>query len=227
VEAGIAASASLQAEPPASRIDPGASLSPDNGEVPARETFFTAFDRLVGDTLPRDASLPARIAVRTLARGAPLFAAGAIDRRVHVVSSGFLTLRYQSPEGASWVKGFVPAQVPFACLACLDGAPAPFDAHAGTDCVVASLPADELERIAGDSLPWMRALRNAYRVYGQRKEQREMELLMLAPEARYARFLQEMPGIAAQLRQHEIASYIRVTPVSLSRIRRRMRVQGR
>lgn len=91
----------------------------------------------------------------------------------------------------------------------------------------ASLPADELERIAGDSLPWMRALRNADRAYGQRKEQREMELLMLALEARYARFLQEMPGIAAQLRQHEIASYIRVTPVSLSRIRRRMRVQGR
>ncbi|MNU09051.1 hypothetical protein D3C72_2554010 [compost metagenome] len=49
-----------------------------------------------------------------------------------------------------------------------------------------------------------------------------MELLTLSPEERYRRFLQQHPQIAAQVRQRDIASYVRVTPVALSRIKARI-----
>lgn len=197
------------------------SLSADNAGT-VRDAFYAAFERLADAALPRDGALDAAIRATRWAQGTPLFVAGDVDRRIHVVLDGFLTLRYDAPDGTCWVKSFVPPGVPFACVSCLDGMPAPFTACAGVDARVATVPFAALDRIADSSPPWQRAVRNAFKLYGQRKEKREMELLMLSPEARYLGFLRELPDIACRLKQHEIASYIRVTPVSLSRIRRRL-----
>ncbi len=196
------------------------SLSRDNARPNA--DCYAAFERLAGTTLPPDPDLDGSINIRALQRSTLLFAAGSVERRVHVVLRGFLTLKYVSPEGVSWVKGFVPPGIPFACVSCLDGEPAPFYAFAGTATTVASMPFQILEHLADESMGWQRALRNAFKLYGQRKEKREMELLMLSAGDRYLAFLKELPEIACRLKQHEIASYIRVTPVSLSRIRRRL-----
>jgi CRP-like cAMP-binding protein len=46
------------------------------------------------------------------------------------------------------------------------------------------------------------------------------------PEARYARLLEEQPLVAERVPQHYIATYLGVTPVSLSRIRARLRKKG-
>lgn len=70
------------------------------------------------------------------------------------------------------------------------------------------------------------AIANALKFYGQRKERREMELLTLSPEDRYIRFMHDNPELVAALRQSDIASYIRVTPVALSRIKSRLGKQG-
>lgn len=200
---------------------PGAlSLSRDNAK--ASEAFHAAFENLAHGPLPRDAGIGDSLSIRSLEEDALLFAAGSVDARVHVVLDGFLTLRYHSRDGSSWVKGFVPPAIPFACVSCLDGAAAPFSAHAGAPSLVASVAFRTLDGLADRSMPWQRAVRNAFKVYGQRKEKREMELLLMNAEDRYTRFLREMPEIACRLKQHEIASYIRVTPVSLSRIRRRL-----
>ena len=51
-----------------------------------------------------------------------------------------------------------------------------------------------------------------------------MDLLTLTPTERYLRFMTEHPNLAAVIRQREIASYVRVTPVALSRIKSRLKV---
>lgn len=198
-----------------------ASLSRDK-PLPAAEAYYLAFERLAGRTLSREPGLDQSIRIASLGEGQTLLVAGTVDSRIHVVLEGFLTLTYVSPDGISWVKGFVPPHLPFACVSCLDGMPAPFSASAGSSCKVASAPFPALDRVARDCVHWQRAISNAFKLYGQRKEKREMELLTRSAEERYTGFLQEMPEIARQLKQHEIASYVRVTPVSLSRIRRRL-----
>lgn len=55
------------------------------------------------------------------------------------------------------------------------------------------------------------------------KEERETSLLMDSAKQRYCRLLAEFPGIEDMLPQYHIASYLGVTPVSLSRIRRELR----
>jgi CRP-like cAMP-binding protein len=54
------------------------------------------------------------------------------------------------------------------------------------------------------------------------KEAREKELLLDSLETRYRRFLAEFPGLADRIPQYHIASYLGVTDVALSRIRRKI-----
>lgn len=52
------------------------------------------------------------------------------------------------------------------------------------------------------------------------KEKRERELLHLDADERYAIFLEEYPTLESRVKQHMIASYLGITPESLSRIRK-------
>ena len=51
-------------------------------------------------------------------------------------------------------------------------------------------------------------------------ERRERSLVLDDAATRYRRFLEEYPGAEAHIRQYDIASYLGVSPVTLSRIRR-------
>jgi len=54
------------------------------------------------------------------------------------------------------------------------------------------------------------------------KTEREREFLLFDAEQRYRVFLQRFPKLDIRVKQHIIASYLRITPESLSRIRRKM-----
>ncbi len=60
-----------------------------------------------------------------------------------------------------------------------------------------------------------------------KKEKREWELLQLSAEERYRRFLKEYPGLERRIKQHYIATYLGITPVALSRIRRKIGLVNR
>lgn len=140
-----------------------------------------------------------------------------------VVNQGILKLLYETPTGDTWVKAFVASGICFTSLTALEnGGVASFTARAEIDSVVAQIGYADLMALAERHIEWQRAVSNAYKTYGQRKERREMELLTLTPEERYLGFLREHPDIAALVRQRDIASYVRVTPVALSRIKSRV-----
>ncbi len=55
-----------------------------------------------------------------------------------------------------------------------------------------------------------------------KKEQRESELLLDSAEVRYLNFLRTYPNLENVIKQYHIASYLGITPVSLSRIRAKL-----
>jgi len=55
------------------------------------------------------------------------------------------------------------------------------------------------------------------------KEKREREFLLMDSEDRYKSFLKEYPDLEKRLKQNMIASYLGITPIALSRIRRKMK----
>jgi len=52
-------------------------------------------------------------------------------------------------------------------------------------------------------------------------ERRERSLILESALTRYRKLLEEFPGIEARVRQYDLASYLGITPVALSRIRGR------
>jgi CRP-like cAMP-binding protein len=54
-----------------------------------------------------------------------------------------------------------------------------------------------------------------------KKEMREFEFLCLTAEERYLRLYQHQPDLVARVTQQDIAQYLGITPVALSRIRKR------
>jgi CRP-like cAMP-binding protein len=54
-----------------------------------------------------------------------------------------------------------------------------------------------------------------------KKETREAEFLLDDAETRYNNFQRAYPGLEHRLAQYHVASYLGITPVALSRIRRR------
>ena len=53
-----------------------------------------------------------------------------------------------------------------------------------------------------------------------RKITREKELLSLSAKEKYSRFIKEFPHIVQRVRQYHIASFLGITPVQLSRIKK-------
>jgi CRP-like cAMP-binding protein len=186
-------------------------------------TLHDVFQRLAGSALPEWSLLKAAATERRLAMGEPLFTAGEDLPCVFVVNEGIVKMVYETPRGDAWVKGFAEAGVCFASLSALeDHGRASFSAYAEVPTLVQQVRYATLRELADRHLPWQRAVANAMRIYGQRKEKRELELLTLSPPERYQRFLQEHPALVSVLRQRDVASYIRVTPVALSRIKARL-----
>jgi len=189
----------------------------------AHPTMQDVFQRLAGSALPEWSLLEAATTERRLARGEPLFMVGEDLPCVFVVTEGIVKMVYETPKGDAWVKGFAEAGVCFASLSALeDQGRTSFSAYAEVPTRVHQVRYAVVRELADHHLPWQRAMANAMRIYGQRKEKRELELLTLSPPERYQRFLQEHPALVEVLRQRDVASYIRVTPVALSRIKSRL-----
>ncbi|MBL4788193.1 MAG: hypothetical protein JKY60_03815, partial [Kordiimonadaceae bacterium] len=55
-----------------------------------------------------------------------------------------------------------------------------------------------------------------------KKERREYELLCLSAEQRYRLLLERQPDLVSKIKQQDIALYLGITPVALSRIKKRM-----
>ncbi|HEY1086381.1 MAG TPA: Crp/Fnr family transcriptional regulator, partial [Archangium sp.] len=80
----------------------------------------------------------------------------------------------------------------------------------------------KFEALADGSLELQRLARRLVEQNFVWKEQREYEFLQLSAEERYRQFCAERPEHLAHIPQHQVASYIGITPVALSRIRARL-----
>jgi CRP-like cAMP-binding protein len=188
---------------------------------------ISVFEQLAGQPLPAADVIESVRVRRHLQAGEALFHTAQRKPLVYVVNQGVIRLVYETPQGDQWIKGFVQAGICFASLTALQaGGQTSFSAYAEVQSRVEQFDYEVLVQLADQHPAWQRALSQAYKLYGLRKEQREMELLTLSPQERYLSFLRNYPDLACVVKQRDIASYVRVTPVALSRIRARLKALG-
>ena len=58
--------------------------------------------------------------------------------------------------------------------------------------------------------------------FAMKKEKREFEFLCLSPETRYRQLAQNSPALLNRITQNDLAKYLGVTAVGLSRIKKRV-----
>ena len=96
-----------------------------------------------------------------------------------------------------------------------------FTAVSLEDVEVQVLPYSVLEAMIDDIPVLQKFVMNLFRNLALKKEMREYEFLCLSAEERYHRFLEQNSDIAKRIAQQELARYLGITPIALSRLKHR------
>ena len=207
--------------PPHHVINLGYLTVTDNAEPLMAKSIL---EQLGAGELPAWRTITAALQVSRPGSGDCLFRHDEPHPYVYFVRHGIIKLVYETADGKAWIKAFAEEGRFFASLTALEPpGRTSFSAYAVSDSTVERLPYKELLQLADAHPVWQQVLRRAFEIYGFRKETRERELLTLSPEERYVRFIEERRQLAERLAHKDIAEYIRVTPVALSRIKKRVR----
>lgn len=171
------------------------------------------FDQMIGDFgLPVSAQA-----------GDHLFRQGEPDSHFYIVRTGLLKAYYLSGEGKENIKSFLLPGDNIGSLAAMH-------ADAGCTFSLMCLADSKLIKVRFDAVfeaakrdPEIGALIQAFLInFAMKKEQREYELLCLSAEDRYRRLIDQRPELLDMVQQGDIALYLGITPVGLSRIKKRV-----
>ncbi|MDC8772609.1 Crp/Fnr family transcriptional regulator [Roseateles albus] len=192
-------------------------------DKPASDALLLVLlQNLAGQPLPESEGL--KLKRVQLAAGQTLFEADQPHPYVYLVRKGLLKLHYLLANGDEWVKSFSHEGMFFGSLTALKvGGLSSFEVMALEDSELERVDYFELEALAARHPTWLLALYRAMQHFAALKEARERELLTLNPEQRYAAFAQAHASLSERLPKKDLARYLGVTPVSLSRIRARLR----
>ena len=194
--------------------------------APSRMADLAAFRAAVRAIAELDedalAAAERQLTPRSLARGEHFLRAGDQAAEVIFVVEGVLREYFLLEDGTERTKAFVVEhQISGSLADLLSGEPSR-----------ASIVAEEPVRglvIAHRALRALGERHPAWSTFGlrvkegllARKAQREYELLALDAAARYRAFAEQFPGLEARVAAKQVASYLGITAVHLSRLRRR------
>lgn len=159
----------------------------------------------------------------TYEKGEHVFHQGDLDCFLYVIECGVLKAYYGASDGKERVKSFLlrgdiigslkSILTTDGCrlnLVCLD------------DCSLLKIEFDVLYKESRDDLELSHEIIDFLIEFGLKKETREYEFLCLSPEERYLELLKKTPHLFDLVSQNEIAHYLGITPVGLSRIKKRV-----
>lgn len=160
-----------------------------------------------------------RTRVKNVKKGNYIIEAGHLVHHAYFCSEGLFRLFYTLPDGREYNVGF-SLENDFATSygSMVAGEPSVFSIEAMEYPVVIEIPYDLLRNLMDKSHGWERFVRKSVERLYIRKEERERELLYLSAVERYEAFLLKYPGLDKRIAQYHIASYIGISPVSLSRL---------
>lgn len=143
--------------------------------------------------------------------------------RIGFLVEGLARYYYLTREGKEFNKSFAQPGHPLtSIIALVTGQPSPFYIQALEACECLFLTYDTLTGLCDQYREWERLARHLLEQLAIKKERREADFLLRSPQERYQQFLKEYGEIADRVANYHIASYLGITEVALSRIRRRL-----
>ena len=179
-------------------------------------------ERLTPLPKPEWAYLERRLRLETLAPKQTLTRSGEVADRLGFVVSGLIRKLHVTERGKRVVRGFGgPGSVVGAYASLLTGEPSHLSVEALEPSALFVLPWSEMEALYARHVCWQILGRRMAELNLIEREQRAQELLTASATQRYARFCDTHRSLLPRLHAYDIASYLGITPVSLSRLRAR------
>jgi CRP-like cAMP-binding protein len=155
-----------------------------------------------------------------IAKGEIVVHVGDIQKKIYFVISGLLRSYYIDINGDDVTRFFTKEGSLF-CLEILFGnKPSKRCIEALEDCTVVAIKCKDLKKLIEDNTYCMKAYTKILERSLEYKIERESSFLLKSATERYLDFKRMYPELEKRINQAYIASYIGITPVSLSRIRR-------
>lgn len=160
---------------------------------------------------------------RTLAKGDFYVRKGQIPKTFAFVRKGLFRYHYVNESGHELTKGFF-AEGSFlvAYSAIRENRGSFFYIQALEDSEILTVSYEKWLNLQKEHRCWDTFLISLLEKGYITKETREREFLLLDAEARYRIFMEKFPGLDQRIKQHMIASYLGITSVALSRVRKKM-----
>jgi len=179
-------------------------------------------ERLTPLPKPEWAYFERRLRFEALAPKQTLTRSGEVADRLGFVVSGLMRKLHVTERGKRVVRGFGgPGSVVGAYASLLTGEPSHLSVEALEPSELFVLPWSEMEALYGRHVCWQILGRRMAELNLIEREQRAHELLTASATQRYARFCDTHRSLLPRLRAYDIASYLGITAVSLSRLRAR------
>lgn len=160
--------------------------------------------------------------LRPYPKGRFVFRQGEKADKLFLIRQGLVKAYYETHDGKEFIKSFIPEGGLIASLhVIVADQPSTFNVLALEDSTILEVTKADLDSLQAQHPPLTQALYSFLLGLAMKKEKREYEFLCLSADERYQRFCDAEPGLVARLSQMDIARYLGITPVALSRIRRR------
>jgi len=156
-------------------------------------------------------------------KGEHIFGQGDVCRDVFCVRRGLIKIYYNTLEGKEWIKTFIADKgILGSRISQMLSVASPFSALCLEDTEVIKFPYELFEDACFEDLELARTVFRFTQWLGVKKEIREYNLLCLSVEEAYLKFVRENPKLICRLTQIDIARYLGITPIALSRIKKRL-----
>lgn len=165
----------------------------------------------------------AKAKLRSLKKKELFISEGEVCRHLIFIQQGLFRYYYVLADGSDLTKDFaIDQQNPFctAYTSFTTKEPSQIWIEAVEDSVVLQWDEPFIRQLFQTD-PWVFFTKNMLESMYVRKEKREYSFLRLTPKERYQQFLKEYPQLSQRVAQYQIASFLGITPESLSRIRKR------
>lgn len=163
--------------------------------------------------------------IRPFPKGTFLFRQGAKGGNLFFIQSGLVKAYYETLDGKEFIKSFLTEGEFIASMqAIVADNPNSFTVLSLEDSVVIEIPKEVVLSQFINNHDMTDILNAMLLKLAMKKEQREYELLCMSPEERYLLLCKRDAKLLERLSQNDIARYLGITPVALSRIRKRIKI---
>ena len=148
---------------------------------------------------------------------------GETSKYFYIIESGYARSYYEDENGKQFIRTIFPPYRTTGSLGSLiSGKPSKLTYDCLTDCVMYKFNFEEFKDLSKNSLQILKLYSEVLEFIFVEIENRIFDLSLLSAKERYLKLKEEIPDIENIIPQYHIASYLNVTPVQLSRIRKEL-----